>query len=336
MARVAILILNYNGREHLQNFLPSIIKYSSGCDIIVGDNGSTDDSIPTLEISFPSVRIIKFDKNYGYAEGYNLLIEQVDAEYIALVNSDIEATPQWTEPLIRLLDSSPTIAAVQPKVLSYVDKSMFEYAGAAGGFLDSYGYPFCRGRIFDTIEKDTSQFNDECEIFWASGACFIIKKSVFIKAEGFDKTFFAHMEEIDLCWRINNLGYKIMYTGESSVHHLGGGTLSYGNSKKTYLNFRNSWMMLLKNLPRKYLFKTLLIRWCLDVVSIFYFLVIFQPLNSYKIILAHWSVLFKIGSIKFRPATTKTKVSGLLPMRFSVVWQYFINGKRKFADLIPD
>ena len=202
MARVAILILNFNGEEHLQRFLPSIISNSQDCDIIVGDNCSTDKSIQLLETSFKEIKVIKLDKNYGYAEGYNQLIKQVSNEFIALVNSDIEATQNWTESLVATLDSNEKIVAVQPKILSYNKRNEFEYAGAAGGYIDRYGYPFCRGRVFNSIEEDFGQYNDNREVFWASGACFMVKKSVFEKLGGFDSKFFAHMEEIDLNWRM--------------------------------------------------------------------------------------------------------------------------------------
>ena len=339
MAKVAILILNFNGRDLLLNFLPSVIEYAADCQIIVGDNGSTDDSIAILENSFPTVKIIKLDKNFGYAEGYNQCINQVDAEYVALVNSDVEVTPSWTKPLIALLDSSPEIVAVQPKILSYKNKTQFEYAGASGGFLDSFGYPFCRGRIFNTVEEDKGQYTSPYQIFWASGACFMIKKSVFIEANCFDKEFFAHMEEIDLCWRLNSLGYKIMFTGDSTVYHLGAGTLKYASSRKTYLNFRNSLMMLLKNIPRQFLFKTFFIRWWLDLLSVLFYLAKLQPLNANAVIMAHWYILLnakKIKSASVVHTQSKQIKSGLSPMKISLVWQYYIKGRRKYSDLVPD
>ena len=339
MARVAILILNFNGEEHLQRFLPSIISNSPGCDLIVGDNCSTDNSIQILATSFPEVKVIKLDKNYGYAEGYNQLIRQVDNEYIALVNSDVEATPNWTEGLVSILDSTEKVAAVQPKILSFNKRQEFEYAGAAGGYLDRYGYPFCRGRIFSTLEEDLGQYNDTCEVFWASGACFMVKKSVFEELGGFDRHFFAHMEEIDLNWRMHNAGYKVMYCSESTVYHLGGGTLDYDNPQKTYLNFRNGWSMLLKNLPKAGKLSILFIRWWLDIASIFYYLLNFQLKNSLAVVRAHFYILLNLNKISKRQHGEMGQAAlspVIAPKRFSLVWQYFIKKKRRFSDLVPD
>ena len=339
MARVAILILNFNGEEHLQRFLPSIISNSQDCDIIVGDNCSTDNSIHLLETSFQNVQVIKLDKNYGYAEGYNRLIKQVKNEFIALVNSDVETTKNWTENLKSILDSNEKIVAVQPKILSYNHRHEFEYAGAAGGYIDRYGYPFCRGRIFTSIEEDLGQYNDTREIFWASGACFMVKKSVFEELGGFDADFFAHMEEIDLNWRMHNSGYKVMYCGNSSVYHLGGGTLSYNNPKKTYLNFRNSWIMLIKNLPKKNRTVVLLVRWLLDLASIVFYAMKFQVSNSLAVIKAHGYILLNIKKILNKTKDSKSHVnleSHIAPKNYSLVWQYFFKNKRRFSDLVPD
>jgi len=339
MARVAILILNYNSEEHLKRFLPSIISNSQDCDIIVGDNCSTDNSIQLLETSFQEVKVIKLDKNYGYAEGYNQLIKQVGNEIIALVNSDIEATRNWTEDLVAVLDANEKIAAVQPKILSFNNQNEFEYAGAAGGYIDRYGYPFCRGRIFNTIEEDLGQYNDTREVFWASGACFMTKKSVFEELGGFDSDFFAHMEEIDLNWRMHNYGYKVMYSGNSTVYHLGGGTLSYDNPHKTYLNFRNGWSMLVKNLPKKNRVNILFIRWCLDFISIFFFLFRFQIANSVAVIRAHYYILYNFKKISNKRVEELNHVEfnpGVKPKKFSLVWQYFIRNKKLYSNLIPD
>ncbi len=339
MASVAILILNYNGRDYLLKFLPSIVKNSPDCEVIVADNGSHDDSISVLENSFSDVRVIKLDKNYGYAEGYNRSIRLIDHDYVALVNSDVEVSPKWTESLIARLDSDHNVAAVQPKILSYTERNRFEYAGAAGGFIDEYGYPFCRGRIFGTIEEDNGQYDTPTEIFWASGACFMIRRSVFQEAGGFDEDFFAHMEEIDLCWRLHNCGHKIIFIGASTVYHLGGGTLSYQNPRKNYLNFRNSWAVLIKNVPERLPLKIILGRWWMDVMSIAFFLLQFQPLSSLAVIKAHWYILHNHKKIK-RRRTGKTSDSQIIPsmspQKISLVWQYFIKGKRKYSDLIPD
>lgn len=339
MARVAILILNFNGEEHLQRFLPSIISNSQNCDIIVGDNGSTDNSIHLLKTSFQGVQVIKLDKNYGYAEGYNQLIKQVSNELIALVNSDIEVTNNWTDALVSILDSNEKIAAVQPKILSYNLRHQFEYAGAGGGYIDQYGYPFCRGRIFTSIEEDFGQYNDTREVFWASGACFMVKKSVFEELGGFDSDFFAHMEEIDLNWRMHNRGYKVMYCGNSTVYHLGGGTLSYDNPHKTYLNFRNSWSMLIKNLPKKNRGTILFVRWWFDFASIIFYVLRFQVTNSLAVIRAHFYIMLNINKILIKAKDSLHDAEldhSIAPKKFSLVWQYFIKKKKRFSDLIPD
>lgn len=339
MAKVAVLILNYNGEHHLKNFLPSIIENSEGCDIIVGDNKSTDQSLALLGTDFPEVKVIKLDDNYGYASGYNKLIDQLDHEYIALVNSDIEATSGWMNPLISILESDKQVAAVQPKMLSYTNREMFEHAGAGGGYMDQYGFPFCRGRIFNSIEDDNGQYDDTRNVFWASGACFIIRKSVFDEFGGFDDEFFAHMEEIDLCWQINNAGYCIKYCGESSVYHLGGGTLTYSSPRKTFLNFRNSWMMLLKNLNTKGRSRLLFARWWLDLVAIFYFLTLFQFKNAFAVINAHiyiWRNLRIILNKQNELSNNKYGDVKIIPSKFSLVWQYYFKGKKVYSDLVPD
>lgn len=339
MARVGVLILNFNGEDHLQMFLPSIISNSQDCDIIVGDNCSTDNSIHLLESSFQNVQVIKLDKNYGYAEGYNQLIKQVDNEFIALVNSDVEATPNWTDKLVATLDANEKIVAVQPKILSYNHRQEFEYAGAAGGYIDRYGYPFCRGRVFTTIEEDLGQYDDTREVFWASGACFMVKKSAFEELGGFDGDFFAHMEEIDLNWRMHKSGYKVMYCGNSTVYHLGGGTLSYNNPHKTYLNFRNGWLMLLKNLPKSNRTAILFIRWLLDLTSILFYVSKFQAANSFAVIRAHFYILLNINKTlnKRKDSMSHAELGpGIAPKNFSLVWQYFFKKKRRFSDLVPD
>lgn len=267
MKKIAVVVLNWNGRKLLEEFLPSIIRFSPEATIYVADNASTDDSISCLKSTFPSVKIIQNTDNFGFAKGYNQAMRFVEEEYYALVNSDIEVTENWLDPILEIFENQPETAIIQPKILDYKNKTLFEYAGAGGGFIDKYGYPFCRGRIFQSIEKDENQYNDEIEIFWASGACFFIRKEVFRRLKGFDEDFFAHQEEIDLCWRAFNLNYKVKYTGKSTVYHVGGATLKESNPHKTFLNFRNSLWMLLKNVPKRKLVQTMFVRLILDGIA---------------------------------------------------------------------
>jgi len=265
--KIAVVILNWNGRKLLEQFLPSVVQNSPEATIYLADNASTDDSILFVTTHFPSVQIIKNEYNFGFAQGYNEALKQVDADIFALVNSDVEVTPNWLQPILETFKNEPDTAIIQPKILDFKRKDYFEYAGAGGGFIDKYGYPFCRGRIFETIEKDNGQYDDNCEIFWASGACFFIRSSVFRELNGFDADFFAHQEEIDLCWRAKNKNYTVKYIGFSIIYHVGGATLNEENPKKTFLNFRNSLFMLTKNLPKEKLFKIIFIRMVLDGVA---------------------------------------------------------------------
>ena len=261
---IAVVILNWNGQKLLEQFLPSILQFSPEATIYVADNASTDDSIAFVQRQFPTIKIIENKDNYGFAKGYNQALTDVKADIYALVNSDIEVTKNWLQPIIKTFEKEPNTAVVQPKILDFKNKTHFEYAGAAGGFIDKYGFPYCRGRVFETIEEDLGQYNDELEIFWASGACFFIRSKVYHEMKGFDDDFFAHQEEIDLCWRIKNKKYVIKYNPNSLVFHVGGATLQKGNPKKTYLNFRNSLLMLTKNLPKKSVCKILFYRMLLD------------------------------------------------------------------------
>lgn len=263
--RVAVVILNWNGAEMMRKFLPSVMKYSQEADIIVADNGSTDDSLRMLAEEFPAVETVVLGKNYGFAEGYNQAIERIEPrEYIVLLNSDVEVSAEWLQPLVAFMDAHPDVAACQPKLLAYHDRESFEYAGAAGGFVDKYGYPFCRGRIMQTVEKDHGQYDTPIEIHWATGACMVVRTKDYVAAGGLDGRFFAHNEEIDLCWRLRIFGKKIYCVPQSRVYHVGGGTLPQGNPRKTYLNFRNNLTMLYKNLPEQSLRRVLFIRYWLD------------------------------------------------------------------------
>lgn len=287
MTKVAVVILNFNGEKLLPQFLPSVIQHSSQAEIIVVDNASTDQSISILKKQFPSVRIITLEKNFGFCGGYNRSLKQVDAEYYIILNSDIEVTQGWLNAPVKLLDSNQSIAAVQPKILSWREKNKFEYAGAAGGMIDTLGYPFCRGRVFDHVEEDNGQYNDEREIFWATGACLIIRSKTFHQFEGFDEDFFAHMEEIDLCWKIIRSNQKIMYSGASTVYHLGAGTLGYDNPKKTYLNFRNGLTLIYKHLSSTELVYKFPFRILLDWVAALTFLIKGKSKNMSAVFDAH-------------------------------------------------
>ncbi|NUM32002.1 MAG: glycosyltransferase family 2 protein [Bacteroidetes bacterium] len=286
--KVSIVILNFNTRFFLEKLIPFLIKTDyDNFEIIVADNASIDGSADFIKEFYPEIKLICFDENYGFAGGYNKALEQIESDYFVLLNSDVEVTQNWLKPLISLAQSDSKIAVVQPKLLDYNSRNKFEYAGGSGGFIDKYGYPFCRGRWFNFIEFDTKQYNDTREIFWASGACFLIKSEYWKKSGGLDEDFFAHMEEIDLCWRLKNDGYKIMVCPESVVYHIGGGTLPVGNPHKTYLNFRNGLFLLCKNLNEKVLFKTLFIRFVFDGLAAFKFLTEFKFREIAAILRAH-------------------------------------------------
>ena len=274
MIKTAIVILNWNGSKMLQQFLPSVIRYSEAEDVMiyVADNGSTDDSVAMLQKDFPEVSLLILDKNYGFAEGYNRALQDIQAEYAVLLNSDVEVSESWLQPLTEYMDNHPDTVACQPKILSYRDKSSFEYAGACGGFMDKYGYPFCRGRIFDIVEKDEGQYDSTIPIFWATGAVLFIRLKDYFKVGGLDASFFAHMEEIDLCWRLRSRGYQIVCLPQSTVYHVGGATLKKENPFKTFLNFRNNLIMLYKNLPEEEISKVMRVRRFLDYLAAFSFL----------------------------------------------------------------
>jgi GT2 family glycosyltransferase len=333
---VAIVILNWNGIDHLKQFLPSVMATDyPQLSIVVADNGSTDNSVAFLQQNFPAVRIITLNRNYGYAGGYNEALKQVVADYCVLLNSDVEVTPGWIRPMVDLLDADPGFAACQPKLLSYNQKNYFEYAGAAGGWLDRYGYPFGRGRLFDVCEEDKGQYDVTAEIFWASGAALMIRSSAFHEAGGFDADFFAHQEEIDLCWRLKLLGYKVFCCPASVVYHLGGGTLPKGASKKTFLNFRNNHMMLAKNLDPGENWWKIPFRLLLDQVAawkgllngdIGYFVTIYK---------AHFAFLKWYFSGKRRPSKDRLpmeKLSGVY--HGNLIWQYFLKKKTRFSEII--
>lgn len=326
--KIAVVILNWNGTKLLEQFLPSVVNYSPEADIYVADNASTDDSISYVKAFFPTIQIIKNESNLGFAEGYNEALKSVDAEIFALVNSDIEVTENWLQSIIETFENEPQTAIIQPKILDYKRKEYFEYAGAAGGFIDKYGYPYCRGRIFETLEKDKGQYDDNCEIFWASGACFFIRSSVYNELEGFDADFFAHQEEIDLCWRAFNKGYKVKYNSQSVVYHVGGATLELGNPKKTFLNFRNSLLMLLKNLPKKQLFPVIFTRLILDGIAGIQFLLQGKFKHLLAIVKAHFS-FYALFSVHYKKRA-KFQSEKYYNKR-SIVYSYYINGGTVFV-----
>ena len=328
--KIAVVILNWNGKRLLETFLPSVIKFSEEAVIYVADNASTDDSVAFLKTNFPMVKIIQNKENFGFAKGYNEALKDVDAQIYALVNSDIEVTENWLKPIIKTFDDEAKTAIIQPKILDYKDKNYFEYAGAAGGFIDQFGYPFCRGRIFKTVEKDNHQYDDNCEIFWASGACFFTRKNVFDELKGFDEDFFAHQEEIDLCWRAFNKNYETKYIFSSVVYHIGGATLSQGNPQKTYLNFRNSLLMLTKNLPRSEMMKVLIIRMILDSFAGFQFLSDGKFKHFFAILKAHFS--FYKMFLKTIKKRENVQFKDYFRIK-SIVFSYFMNNGKVFEKL---
>ena len=313
----------------ISQFLPSIIANSEEATIYLIDNASTDDSVKLVSQNFPSVTIIKNDFNFGFAKGYNIALEQIEEEYYALVNSDVEVTKDWLKPVISSFDSNNDIGIIQPKILDFKNKEYFEYAGAAGGFIDKYGFPYCRGRIFDTIEKDSGQYNDEAPIFWASGACFFIRKSIYRKLNGFDDDFFAHQEEIDLCWRALNLGFKVRYIPSSVVFHVGGATLNQSNPKKTFLNFRNSLLMLTKNLPENKLIPIIFTRLVLDGLAGIHFILQGKFIHCWAIIKAHFHFYHLINKTLKKRNGTKTESYF---HSNSIVYDYFLNKKIHFKE----
>lgn len=328
--KLAIVILNWNGRELLQKFLPSVIKHSQEAIIYLADNASDDDSVEFVKKNYPGIKIIRNKENCGYAKGYNEVLKQVDADVYCLLNSDVEVTANWLQPIIEAFNSDKNTAIIQPKLLDYNKRDYFEYAGAAGGFIDKYGYPYCRGRIFNTIEKDTAQYNDSQEIFWASGACLFIRSSVFKELKGFDELYFAHMEEIDLCWRAKNLGYNIKYIGDSLVYHVGGATLNSANAKKTYLNFRNSLFTLSKN-AKGNLIILILIRLLLDGIAAIKFLFEMRPKHSFAVIKAHFSFYYHLNGLLKQRKTIKNKIKYY--EKTSIVLDYFVYNKTVYHRL---
>ena len=327
--KVAVVILNWNGKQLLEKFLPTVVAHSQDADIYVADNASTDDSVSFVKANFPSVYVIQNKVNGGYAKGYNDALKQIKADVFCLLNSDVEVTEHWLQPIISTFNKYRNTAIIQPKLLDYNRRDYFEYAGAAGGFIDKYGYPYCRGRIFDTLERDEGQYND-ADIFWASGACLFIRSQVFQKLNGFDESFFAHMEEIDVCWRAHNLGYAIRYVKDSVVYHVGGATLKNSNPKKTFLNFRNSLFTLTKNASGN-LFSLIFVRLLLDGLAALKFLIEFKFLHILAILKAHFSFYSHLPRLLKQRKQLENSYNYY--QISSIVWTYFVRKRKEFNCL---
>ena len=335
--KTAVVILNWNGVELMRRFLPSVVACTGGgAEVVVADNGSTDGSVRWLEEAFPSVRRLLLPENFGFAEGYNRALAQVEADYYVLLNSDVEVTPGWLEPLVQYMDAHPGVAACQPKLMSFGRRDEFEYAGAAGGFIDRYGYPFCRGRLFATVETDRGQYDEDVPLFWATGAALMVRRADWQSVGGFDGRFFAHMEEIDLCWRLRARGRGIACVAASRVYHLGGGTLAHGNARKTFLNFRNNLLMLYKNLPEAELRPVMRVRALLDYVAAAKFLLggswdemraVFRARRAFR--------RMRPDVEPDRRANLAAAVGGPIEghMDGSLLVAYYLRGKKTFAQL---
>ncbi len=336
MKQTAVVILNYNGAGMLRRFLPSVIEYSPEASIYVADNGSSDESCDVVRNEFPAVKLMVLDHNYGFAEGYNRALAQVDEEYAVLLNSDVEVTRGWLSPMTQFLDSNPEVAACQPKLLSFKQKDFFEYAGAAGGFIDKWGYTFCRGRIFNTVERDSGQYDDTTDVFWATGAALMIRNEVYKNNGGLDGRFFAHMEEIDLCWRLRSRGYRIACVPQSHVYHVGGATLKKENPQKTYLNFRNNLLMIYKNAPDCQLKKIMLFRKVFDNVAALKFLASgdYAAFKAVRKARRDFKAM-RAGYDKARAKNMKLTVTTRIPevLKSSILYKYYLGFKHTYSSL---
>ena len=332
---VAVVILNWNGKPLLEKFLPSVINSNyPNLQIVLGDNCSTDSSVDFVRTTYPMITVVENKRNYGFAEGYNRVLQQVTADYYILLNSDVEVPENWITPVIELMESEETIAAAQPKIKWQLDKSQYEYAGAAGGYLDQYAFPFCRGRIFDAVEQDLGQYNDVKEVFWASGAALFIKRKAWRLVGGLDGDLFAHMEEIDLCWRLKNLGYKVLFCPDAEVYHVGGGSLNATNPFKTFLNFRNNLVIMQKNLPKAEVFPMLFIRFFIDFAALIHFLLKGETKFAWAVSKAH------LDFFKRLKQTNRKRTMQQLPFhqhkgvfKSSIVFNYFIKKIKSFSRL---
>lgn len=332
--KVAVVILNWNGIFFLERFLPYVYNSTyPNIEFVIGDNASEDGSIEFIQENYPSITIIRNTENLGFAGGYNAVLDQVEADYYVLLNSDVQVTPSWIEPVIDYIESEPNMVAAQPKIRAYHSRDSFEHAGAAGGFIDYYGYPFCRGRLFQDVEKDEGQYDKNIDIFWATGAALFIKSSAWKTAGGFDTDFFAHMEEIDLCWRLKRMGYRVGYAHNSIIYHVGGGTLNTSNPKKTYLNFRNNLLMLQKNLPLLAAFWVIFIRLWLDLAALLKFLIERKPKDAWAISRAHQYFFLNIFKTAKKRKLKSDKFNPTGFYKKSIVWDYYMNKTRKFSEL---
>jgi len=330
--KTAVVILNWNGEGFLKQFLPSVVQHSRDATIIVADNASTDNSISYLNSLGNAVKIIQLDKNYGFTGGYNKALKQIDAEYFVLLNSDVQVTAGWIQPIIDLMDSNKAIGICQPKIKAFHHTTHFEYAGASGGFIDWMGYPFCRGRLFNDLEEDSGQYNDTIEVFWATGACMFIRSDLYNKLGGLDENFFAHMEEIDLCWRAHLLGQKVMVVPKAEVFHVGGGTLPKNNPRKTFYNFRNNLMMLYKNLPASKLISVIFMRLLLDGVAGIKFMLQGDFNDTLAVIKAHFAFYGSLlkGNLNRSQHTANSPAT---IYNKSILWAYFIKGIKNYNQL---
>lgn len=336
MKQVAVVILNYNGADTLRRFLPSVTKYSPDSEVYVADNGSSDNSCNVVRDEFPTVHLIELDKNYGFAEGYNRALAQIKEEYVVLLNSDVEVTPDWIAPMADILNTNPDVAACQPKILSYNNRHLFEYAGAAGGYIDKWGYTYCRGRIFGTVEEDNGQYDDVADVFWATGAALMIRNDEYKHNGGLDSRFFAHMEEVDLCWRLRSRGKRLVCVPESRVFHVGGATLSKDNPRKTYFNFRNNLLMIYKNMPNDRLTAVMLFRKFFDNIAAIKFLFT-SNVNAFKAVRKARRD-FRDMKEEFAAARSENmrRATGeKLPEMFSksILAQYYIKFHHKYSSL---
>lgn len=338
MKRVAVVILNWNGEKMLREFLPDVVRHSTGAEIVVADNASTDGSLQMLEREFPTVRRIVLDRNHGFAQGYHLALEQVDAEFYLLLNNDVQVGADWLSPLLEYMDKNPHVAACQPKLLCHWDRTRFEYAGASGGYIDAWGYPYCRGRVMGTVEEDRGQYDEPASLLWATGAALMIRREAYWQAGGLDGRFFAHQEEIDLCWRLRSRGYGIACVPQSKVWHVGGGTLPKDSPHKTYLNFRNNLLLLYKNLPDERLETVMRVRFWLDALASVQFLLT----GKWGSFLAVWRGrrdFFRMRPqfVADRERNLKAAVLSPVPEQtaVSILWQYYARGKKTFKEIHP-